>query len=359
MSIANTLAPRAGELYSHTAIRGVAALCVVGYHAIIGSAGMGYTNNPLQNFFLTSFIFVDFFFILSGFIMYENYGKKISGPNVVANSILYWKRRLSKILPNYYFWLIVAVGITYLKWYSFEERTVSSECVETSLIQHFLLVQNLVGSCHYFNPPLWSVAVEVIAYLVFPIVILLRMNWALTLIVGSALYGVFYYFSDEGDNFNGYFSIVRCLAGFLCGVAAAKISTRIWSDFINLPMIILLVWTIALNYQILALIIMFLVTILTANNTGIVAKVSQMKLPYLIGRSSFSIYLAHYPVAMVVIPVAYKLENLTGIPLGSEWKVMMPFEIIMSSIVGVLAYAYVETRLERLFAISNRPLQIA
>ena len=185
------------------------------------------------------------------------------------------------------------------------------------------------------------------------------MNWALTLIVGSALYGVFYYFSDEGDNFNGYFSIVRCLAGFLCGVAAAKISTRIWSDFINLPMIILLVWTIALNYQILALIIMFLVTILTANNTGIVAKVSQMKLPYLIGRSSFSIYLAHYPVAMVVIPVAYKLENLTGIPLGSEWKVMMPFEIIMSSIVGVLAYAYVETRLERLFAISNRPLQIA
>ena len=64
---------------------------------MLGSAGKVYTDNLIQNFFSTSFIFVDFFFILSGFIMFENYGKKIAGPNIFANTMQYWKKRVLKI----------------------------------------------------------------------------------------------------------------------------------------------------------------------------------------------------------------------------------------------------------------------
>jgi len=139
MSAANSLTPRDGELYSHTAIRGIAALCVVGYHAMLGSAGKGYTDNPVQNYFLTSFIFVDFFFILSGFIMHENYGHKIRGPNVLHNSIESLKKRFRKILPNYYFWLGVAIALTFLEWSYFSSQEVSNECLTNSVLKHLFL----------------------------------------------------------------------------------------------------------------------------------------------------------------------------------------------------------------------------
>ena len=358
MSVATTLTPRAGELYSHTAIRGIAALCVVGYHAMLGSAGKGYTDNPIQNFFLTSFIFVDFFFILSGFIMFENYGKKIAGPNIFANTMQYWKKRILKILPNYYFWLIVAVALTFLRWIYFGDRSVTSRCVEMSLFKHFILVQNLVGSCHYFNTPLWSIAVEMIAYLFFPVVILLRIGWPMILMIGITLYAVLFSFSETIDIIDGYSSVLRCLAGFLCGVAAAKMTFRNVPDAVQLTIVAFLVCAISLNYQIAALCLMFIVTITTAKNTGILAKASQTKLAYLIGRSSFSIYLAHVPVGMIVSTLAYKLESETGLPVGSDWKMIIPLEILASCIVGIVAYAHVERRFEKVFTKRKSHFQI-
>lgn len=358
MSGAISLTPRSGELYSHTAIRGIAALCVVGCHAVVGAAGQGYTDNQIQNFFVTSFLFVDFFFILSGFIMFENYGQKIGGPAFFANSVQYWKKRLLKILPNYYLWLIIAVAITYLKWNYFGDRVEYSECVEDSVVKHFLLVQNLIGSCHYFNIALWSIAVEIIAYLAFPIIILLRTGWFSTLLIGAIFYFIFFSFSGTIDIIDGYFSILRCLAGFICGIAAAKMNTRNWWDVAHVTIIALLVCAISLNYQIISLLLMFIITVATAQNTGIVSKISQMKLPYVIGRSSFSIYLAHVPVAMVVNPIAFKFESATGLPIGSDWRVIMPLEVVASCAVGILAYVIVERRFERLFAKQAR-VQIA
>lgn len=113
MSLPAALRPRPEEVYGHTALRGLAALSVVGYHGLLiattGAQGAG----PVSNFFLHSFIFVDLFFMLSGFIMVEAYGQRLSGPGLrLANVQQYWYRRAAKILPNYYVWLGVAVAVT-------------------------------------------------------------------------------------------------------------------------------------------------------------------------------------------------------------------------------------------------------
>lgn len=341
------LTPRAGELYCHTAIRGIAALCVVAFHGMVGSAGKEYTDNPIQSFILTSFIFVDFFFILSGFIMFENYGKKIAGPNILANTTQYWKKRLLKILPNYYFWLIVAVALSFMSWAYFGNRTESNQCLENSFLKHLVLAQNLTGSCYYFNVPLWSIAVEMIAYLIFPVIILWRLGWLFTLLIGATLYAILFTSSETIDITNGYFSVLRCLAGFLCGVAAAKMTVRNAPDFVQLALVVLLVVAISLNYQIAALCLMFVVTITTAQNSGLLSKILKTKLPYLIGRASFSIYLAHVPVGIVLSLLAFKLESETGVPFGSDWKIIIPLEILASSIIGIFAYLHVEQRFER------------
>lgn len=89
MKANSSFAPRTGEIYIHTALRGLAALSVVGYHAMLGATGKGYSDNLLQNFFLSSFMFVDLFFMLSGFIMNESYGEKILLNNNIQNSTRY------------------------------------------------------------------------------------------------------------------------------------------------------------------------------------------------------------------------------------------------------------------------------
>ena len=131
----------------------------------------------------------------------------------------------------------------------------------------------------------------------------------ITLMIGIAIYAVLFSFSETGNIIDGNSSAVRCLAGFLYGVAAAKITFRILPDPVQLALVALLIVAISLNFQIPALCLMFLVCITTAQNSGILAKVSKMSIPYLIGGSSFSIYLAHVPVGMVISTLAYKLES--------------------------------------------------
>ena len=350
MTATNNIAPRAGEIYSHTAIRGIAALCVVAFHGMVGSAGKEYTDNPIQNFFSTSFIFVDFFFILSGFIMFENYGKKITGPNITAMIMRYWKKRLLKILPNYYFWLVVAAALSILSWEYFGDQTESNQCLKNSFIKHLFLAQNLIISCYYFNLPLWSIAVEMIAYLIFPMIILLRIGWHFTLLIGVSLNAILFASSETIDIIEGYSSVLRCLAGFLCGVAAAMIAFRNVPDIVQSTLVVVLIAAVSLNYQVIALCLMFVITATTAQNSGLLAKISKMKIPYLIGRSSFSIYLAHFPAGILIGFVAFKLESETGVPFGSDWKIIIPLKILASSIIGIFAYLQVEQRFERVVA---------
>lgn len=346
---AEPLAPRPGELYTHTAIRGLAALSVVGYHAIIGTAEKAQSGGFLSGFFTNSFLFVDFFFMLSGFIMFESYGRKLSGPSPLKNIAAFWQKRAEKILPNYYFWLLIAIVLAFSLRPYLTSPNITSPCYREALALHFVLAQNLVGSCYYFNTPLWSIAVEFLAYILFPLIILLSLRWPILLITGISLYLVVFWFSDTIDILNGGFSILRCFAGFLCGVAAARMVRRSWPSAAPIVLLALLAAAIAMSFQAAALALMLVITYMTAENTGILARLSKAKLPYILGRSSFSIYLAHVPVSTIVALVAYKLESETGLPLGSDWRLILPVKVVASAIVGILSYELFEARMAAYF----------
>lgn len=339
------LAPRIGELYTHTAIRGAAALCVVGYHAMLGVTGKGFTDNVIANFFLSSFLFVDFFFILSGFIMTENYGAKFhdAGPSLLLVKS-YYKKRALKILPNYYFWLIVSIALWFLKEIYFEEKIDASRCIYVSVFQHFLLIQNFIGSCFYFNTPLWSIAVEFLAYLVFPIIIFLRLPALKLLSVAITMYVFILYNHTTIDIIEGSLSAIRCFAGFLCGMALAGFQRINSSGVTHVFLSIVLLASLSRGLEAISIAIMAAFTLATTQNTGALAVFSRQKIPYGIGRASFSIYLAHIPVSMVVDPIAYKLEVETGFPFGSDWTYALPTKIGLSVLVGIWAYRQIESR---------------
>lgn len=350
------LSPRPGEIYTHTAIRGLAALSVVGYHAMLGSAGKGYTENIIQNFFLTSFLFVDFFFILSGYIMVENYKGKITSSDPKKSSIEYLKKRAQKILPNYYFWLFVAIILSFLSSLYFKDKQIGISCVSLAVLMHLFLVQNLIGSCYYFNTPLWSIAVEFLTYLAFPLLVLAKPRPLVLAAIGTFLYAVIFTVSPTIDLLNGILSMARCLAGFICGMAAAEIARKPYPTFVQIPVLFGLFLSISYNLQSLSLLMMFLITVLTARNDGFLARVSRLKYSYIIGRASFSIYLAHIPVSMVLSPIAYKIEAETGIPFGSDWTLILPIKIIASGFVGIFAFQQIECRFSSFFE-RRKPVQ--
>lgn len=240
--------------------------------------------------------------------------------------------------------------LTFANYALFGSPNISSSCLVGAITLHSVLMQNLLGSCFYFNIPLWSIAVEFIAYLIFPFVIFLKIRWELLLAVGFFLYLSIYLTSDTIDLLNGAPSVMRCTAGFICGIAASQVSRRYWPSAVQCLLFIALFIALTQNLQVFALLIMLFITIVTANNSGVFAQFSKQKWPYLVGRSSFSIYLAHIPVSMVVSPIAYKIESETGIELGSDWRLILPIKIIASIVVGIFAYQWIEVRFDEFFS---------
>lgn len=60
-------------------------------------------------------------------------------------------------------------------------------------------------------------------------------------------------------------------------------------------------------------------------------------------------YLAHFPVAMVVRELNFKFEIVTGMPVGTDWRINLMLVVVVSGVVGQLAYAFVERRSETIF----------
>ena len=127
--------------------RGLAALAVVLHHAI-GRAKIDHVVNPLADYYVNGFLGVDFFFVLSGFIIAFTVSK--AGTTVSE----FIKHRLIRIFPV--FWLIF--GISYLGVMlvpSLVQHGVSYSPIE--LVKAFFLVNQDISDGRS-NPPIIGVA---------------------------------------------------------------------------------------------------------------------------------------------------------------------------------------------------------
>ena len=100
-AISLVAADRPHRLWSIEAARGIAALLVVLFHATILMRSPSYFSlAPLGGFFEFGFAGVDFFFVLSGFIILWAHGRAI-GVRTVLRGYLY--KRFIRIFPLYWF----------------------------------------------------------------------------------------------------------------------------------------------------------------------------------------------------------------------------------------------------------------
>ena len=257
-----------------------------------------------------SYLFVEFFFVLSGFVLYPQLIKVL---NNKKNLIIFFKRRWLRTIPLY---LVITVAVTALT-----ENLFSSD-----FIKYLTFVQKIFPNFinnDYF-PVAWSLSIEEIFYLIFPI-ILINLNKSNFLIftfglILSFILLKFFTSSYVDANFLRTGSILRLdaiLIGFILAHYKKLIIIRKIS-IISITIILILFYLFNYNFFMinknssnLNLIFIALLQITSVFTLfsfifleKIIIKLKMKTLCLLISRQTYSIYLIH----IIFIYILNKLE---------------------------------------------------
>lgn len=212
--------PFSGDISALTSLRFFAAFYVCIFHIrVFTSLDMWY----FDSFFLSGYLGVDFFFILSGFILTYTYYPKTEKEGF--NARIFFLRRVARIYPVHLLTLFFALALLFTS--SKESQLANSDIFSLSyFIQNIFLVHAWGGSEKLsFNQPSWSISSEAFAYLCFPAMIYLTrvMNPAQVffraLFLFFVLYGYLLVF--EGvvlTQSTISYSLLRVIPDFLMGV---------------------------------------------------------------------------------------------------------------------------------------------
>jgi peptidoglycan/LPS O-acetylase OafA/YrhL len=168
--VTSRTAPHAArpQLTALTTLRFVAALHVVLFHMWVTGE---LTTGPglFRSFVSIGYIGVNFFFVLSGFILVYTYTR----PSLDAPR--FWQARFARIYPAYAVSLLVsapfffyAVRSLHLPFYAWSAQHLPVACIATLTLLQSWIPQGALT----WNPVCWSLSVEAFFYLLFPVLLL-------------------------------------------------------------------------------------------------------------------------------------------------------------------------------------------
>ncbi len=297
-------APRA-HLEALTGIRGLAAWLVVLYHIrfSLGTLLPGQAIAALGKGYLA----VDLFFVLSGFVLWYNYGDRLRAGGWGETLAFLW-RRLARIWPLHLFILAGFVALALL--FALTGRD-ASDYPFAELPLHALLMQNWGFTRELaWNHPAWSISTELAAYLLFPLAVRLfrRDRLPVPALIGAALLllaAIHVLFALNGETGLGAeisrLGLWRCLMEFTLGTIACRLWTA-WRDrrYAAVPTGLacagILCAGVAFSLPETAFVPAAFVTgiLALALDRGVVARALGGKAIRYLGEISYSTYLAHY-----------------------------------------------------------------
>src|ERR1700761_6810746 len=202
--------------------RGIAALLVSLFHLNLYSV-----IYPLD-FVRNAYLFVDFFFVLSGFVITYSYGDRLKTLGDLGTFAI---KRFGRLWPLHVVVLLAFVAVEsakavlaargtsfYLPPFT-RANTLATIPVNLVFGQSFGLVQHLT-----WNAPSWSICAEFWTYLVFATVLVASSTWfagfrfaetTLVLIVLTLSVLILVLFAKSGIDASYDLGFARCLYGFL------------------------------------------------------------------------------------------------------------------------------------------------
>ncbi|WLI88932.1 acyltransferase [Massilia sp. R2A-15] len=342
----------AKKLVHLVSVRGLAAWLVVFFHSIaLWRSAVPDTPTWLLAFVDHGYLAVDFFFILSGFIIFINYYEKF-GANFNHNLLTFYWNRITRIYPVHLLmlgaYLVLAVAFIY----SSASRSMPPGYTASAFWQSVLLVHAWTGSPLTWNVPSWSISAEWFVYLLFPfIAVFLRARIrgvgahllgalampatlaAVYFLVGARSLGA----SEAG------MPLVRALCEFLLGALAGSLyvyhpalllaGRKFVAVMIAIAATIVLCFDLP-NYATVPA-LFFLVVVYLIVDTGWVMKALSARVLVYLGEISYSTYLVHYFVYDV-----FKAGWVHASQPVSVLALMTSFLMVL--LLSMLMYKYVE-----------------
>ena len=302
------------------AFRGVFALVIVLHHLKINT--FIHTSNFIQNGGLV----VDFFFVLSGFIIAYNYLGKINSKKEI---ITFQKKRFYRLYPLHLLTLIIFIFIEVLKllaikYTTFEPTYLPFDSFNNyySLASNFFLLHGWYGWS--YNLPSWSISTEFYTYLIFALIIYKFPNqnriFYLLIFLSLVIFLLEHYGLALLENI---IYPTRCIYSFFIGVLTYYFFSQ-YSKEINhiLPLILLMLSIIfiskshnlAMNYRYIFAPLVFAFTIFfTANlkKNNFYYKILSNKFFVYLGSISYGIYMIHFAIIWFFRQISRLLFNVS------------------------------------------------
>jgi len=298
------------ELRALTALRGLAAFYVVLLH--FSSAVQRHTDGVIPALAPRGHLAVDFFFVLSGFIMAYSYASdfRARGPSAIPSFLL---KRVARVMPLHWFVTILVLAYTLAVSPGFSnaaQPAFNTQHPFRDVAMNLLLLQG-TGLAPNMNGPSWSISVEMFAYFAFPLFLLAfrsRKKPVRYLAIGLTLMALIVTAMQSPqlslDTAEAGWTFARGFSEFGLGVAAYSVyrSGR-FKELLGSDRLILGAALLALSMMFLRL--WDLVAVLTfpaiilgmAHNQGNASRLLSARFPHFLGEISFSLYLIHFPIA--------------------------------------------------------------
>jgi peptidoglycan/LPS O-acetylase OafA/YrhL len=200
--------------------RGFAALMVVFYH--MGFPGFIYDLAIVRN----GYLFVDFFFVLSGFIMYYNY-KSLDGPRGFGRFI---GLRLFRLYPLHLATLLALLGwetaYSVARRFTSASERISSHDDGVAFLLNLTLTNGVGIRAPSFNIPSWSISTEFWTYVIFGLIVVSMKNVRRTGVAGVfllvavvSLMSLLRHVHPLNLGAMDFYLLPRCTLGFFLGAA--------------------------------------------------------------------------------------------------------------------------------------------
>jgi peptidoglycan/LPS O-acetylase OafA/YrhL len=287
------------EIKPLTALRGIFALWVVGYH--LHALRFAPTPDPF-GVLGRGYLAVDFFFLLSGFVLAGAYGTRLFS---VQDYCRYVVKRAGRMFPLHVLILSVIAGVAIIH----DAPYCVSQFVQEALLLHRWPL--MPAPVHAINGPAWSISTEWLTNLLLPVLAILALptgRWrplgslavagALIVAIGATNQG-----SLDIASANSPAPFLRCLSEFTIGMLLFR--WRSLADHLtgwrSAAVCLATVAALFTGVSDVLLVMLLAATIMALSNaTGVVSRALSWRYLHGLGTISFSVYLIHEPVLFTV-----------------------------------------------------------
>ncbi len=318
-------------------LRGICACMVVLYH--LHPDGWLTSLAIARN----GWMFVDFFFVLSGFVIAASYGEKLAAGYPITR---FMGLRLGRIYPLHLFAIVVIAALNFIV----TESPITPVDTLTSLFANLLMLQSFGVTEHpTWNGLSWSIAAEIWTYFSFALIVAStkRIDWRIFAGSAFAAWIVLIAVSDNYLATTWRFGFVRCVLGFSLGVLV-WLAHRRWSQrsstSVEVAAVLLTVVHVTMvgtnGLTFLAPAVFAILVFVMAGEGGGISRTLHARPLKFLGLLSYSIYLLHSIALARYFDLLSAVESFTGFRLitGANHHIAAGALITELLTIGALAF---------------------